>query len=99
MGASWSMGRSRLARRNANSSIGKPAFRDSMSMEAVGGEAEVFSDGPWMQDWTTFPLSFPNPGGSIDGSFVKTADLGFGEVFFICKGRPQNQIVYLGASE
>jgi len=31
-----------------------------MSMEAVGGEEDVFPEGPWMQDWTTFPLSFLN---------------------------------------
>ena len=32
------MGRPRLARRTSNSSIAKPAFRESMSMEVVDQE-------------------------------------------------------------
>jgi hypothetical protein len=62
-------------------------------MEAVGDEAEVFPEGPWMQDWTTFPLSFSNPlsdnplpmMGVNNDPFGKTRALGFGEDFFICK--------------
>jgi len=54
-------------------------------MEAVGGEEDVFPEGPWMQDWTTFPLSFTNPVGTINGPFGKTMGLGFGGVFFMCE--------------
>ena len=62
-----------------------------MSIEAVGDEAELFPEGPSMQDWTTFPLSFStalsdNPlpvMGVNNGPFGKTMALGFGRDFFI----------------
>ena len=62
-----------------------------MSMEAVGDEAELFPEGPSMQDWTTFPLSFTNRlsdnplpmMGVNNGPFGKTMALGFGRDFFI----------------
>jgi len=54
-------------------------------MEAVGDEAEVFPEGPWMQDWTTFPPNFTNAVGTISSPFGKTIALGFRGDFFICE--------------
>ncbi len=58
-----------------------------MSMQAVSGESEVFPEGPWMQDWTIFPLSFsadvePNKP-SFDGPANRALALGFREDLFI----------------
>jgi hypothetical protein len=47
-------------------------------MEAVGGEAKDFPDGPWMQDCTTLPL------GLTDATRLTGAlNLGSGDVDFI----------------
>ena len=65
-----------------------------MSMEAVGGESEVFPEGPWMQDWTTFPLSFSNSARPFsadawlikpvfDGPATRSLALGIETDFFI----------------
>jgi hypothetical protein len=81
------MGRFRLILSNSSSDKGSPFFKDSISIDAVGGLAERIPEGPKMQALTTMLTTFGDFRPESSGAMVSSNPIhGAGFMFTVVLG-------------